>query len=138
MSKGNIYISNYPEKSPEWYWQAGLHDACIIGVEAFELPYDYNEFTKDKSKYDQNLLVLKMNAEGAIFDTSVKEIRLYNYKILTQDISLENRKKVWWLSDRLIEDGDHYILEIDLQDFDSYPNEFTFKIKFGWAEVDRK
>lgn len=136
--QGNIYISSYPDNPPEWYWTMGLHDACITNVETFEFPFDYNKFSRNKSKYDRNLLTLEIDAKGALGDTSVKEIRLHNYKILTQDISLENRKELWWLADRLSEDGDHYVLEIDLQDFDSSPKEFTVKIKFDRAEVDRK
>lgn len=138
MSKGRIYTSNYPDNPPEWYWTSGLHDACIIGVEAYDFPNDYDKFTRDKQKYDRNLLVLKIDAEGAMYDSSVKEIRLHNYKILTPEISLENRKELWWLGDRLTREGDRYILEIDLQDFDSWPEEFTVKIRFDRAEVDRK
>lgn len=134
----NVYFSNYPDDPPEWYWTLGLHDACITGVEALEIPFDYGKFSGNKSKYDRNVLILMIDAKGAIYDTSVKEIRLYNYKILTPEISLENRKKLWWLADRLSEDGDRYVLEIDLQDFDSDPEEFTVKIKFDRAEVDRE
>ena len=137
-SKGNCSPSRFTENPPEWYWASGLHDACITNVETFEFPFDYAKFTRDKGKYDRNLLVLEIDAKGALCDTSVKEIRLHNYKILTQDISLENRKAMWWLSDRLSKDGDHYVLEIDLQDFDSYPEEFTVNIRFDRAEVDRK
>lgn len=82
-------------------------------------------------------MTLKLDAEGAIYDNSVKEIRLFNYKILTNDISLEGREKTWWLGDSLVDHGDYYTLEVDLQDFDSYPEEFTFKIQFERAEVDR-
>ena len=45
-----------------------------------------------KNKHNRNLLKLKIDSKGAIYDTSVKEIHFYNYKILTPDISLENRK----------------------------------------------
>ena len=83
-------------------------------------------------------MTLRVNAKDAIYDNSVKEIRLFNYKILTDDISLEGREKVWWLADRLVNHGDYYTLEIELQDFDSDPEDFTFKIKFERAEVDRK
>lgn len=138
MAKSREYISLYPENTPEWYWISGLHDAGIVGVESFEFPFDYNKFIGAKSKYNWNLLVLKINAKGALYDNSVEEIRLYNYKILTPDISLEGRKTIWWLADRLSEQDDHYILEIDLQDFDSFPEDFTFKIKFDRAEVKRK
>lgn len=137
MLKGNIYISDYPDNPPEWYWTSGLHDACIIGVEAFDFPLDYNRFVGNKSKYDRNLMTLKINAKGAMFDDTVKEIRLYNYKSLTDSISLEGRNKVWWLADRLSDHGEYFTLEIDLQDFDSEPENFTYKIKFERAEVDR-
>ena len=100
-------------------------------------PFDYNKFIGEKNKYNRNLITLKINARGALYDSEVKEIRLFNYRILTEDISLENRDRVWWLADRLVDHGDCYTLEIDLQDFDAYPEEFTFKIKFERAEVDR-
>lgn len=70
---------------------------------------------------------MRINANGALYDNEVKEIRLFNYRILTEDISLEGRDKVWWLADRLVDHGKYYTLEIDLQDFDAYPEEFTFK-----------
>ncbi len=138
MAKGRVYISNYPDNPPDWYWVRGLHDACIVDVEAFEFPFDYNKFVGAKNKYNRNLMTLKINAKGALYDNTVKEIRLYNYKILTDNISLEGREKAWWLADRLVDHGDYYTLEIDLQDFDSDPEDFTFKIKFEMAEVDRK
>ncbi len=137
MAKGKVYISDYPDNLPDWYWISGLHDACIVGVEAFEFPFDYNRFAGRKTKYNRNLMTLKINAKGALYDNTVKEIRLFNYKILTDHISLEGREKVWWLADRLVDQGDYFTLEIDLQDFDSDPEGFTYKIKFERAEVDR-
>ena len=137
MPRCKEYQSKYPDNAPEWYWRSGLHDAVIIGVESFEFPFDYNKFVGEKSKYNRNLFVLKIDATGAMFDSAVKEIRLFNYKIISDSINLEGRKKVWWLSDRLTEENGDYFLEIDLQDFDSFPQEFTFKIKFARAEVDR-
>ena len=47
MAKGKVYISNYPDNPPQWYWVSGLHDACIIGTESFEFPFDYNKFNGD-------------------------------------------------------------------------------------------
>lgn len=138
MARNRVYTPHSPDNPPEWYWVNGLHDAGIVSVEKIEFPFDYNKFVGEKSKYNRNLLVLKINAKGALFDNSVEEIRIYNYKILTPDISIENRKTIWWLTDRLSEEDNHYVLEIDLQDFDSYPEDFTFKIKFDRAEVKRK
>ena len=137
MAKGKEYISNYPDNPPQWYWISGLHDACIIGTESFEFPFDYHKFIGEKNKYDRNLITLRINAKNALYDSKVKEIRLFNYQILTEGISLEGREKVWWLADRLVDHGGCYTLEIDLQDLDSDPEEFTFKIKFERAEVDR-
>lgn len=59
------------------------------------------------------------------------------FRFLSDNTELKNRKKIWWLADRLSEENGHYVLEIDMQDFDSFPQEFTFKIKFDRAEVDR-
>ena len=138
MAKGSVYISNYPDSLPEWYWIRGLHDACILDVEAFEFPFDYRKLVSKKDKYNRNLMTLTISAKGALYDNTVKEIRFFNYKILTDHISLEGRNKVWWLADRLVDHGNYYALEIDLQDFDSDPEHFTFKIEFERAEVERK
>ena len=129
--------THQPENPPEWCWARGLHDAGITDVEVFEFPFDYNKFVGQKSNYNRNLLKLKIDSKGAMYDTSVKEIHFYNYKVLTPDISLKNRKIIWWISDRLIANSDRFILEIDLHDFNSYPEDFTFKIRFQRAEVVR-
>ena len=91
MAKGKEYISNYPDNPPQWYWISGLHDACIIGVDLFEFPFDYHKFIGEKNKYNRNLITLRINAKGALYDNNVKEIRLFNYRILTEGISLEGR-----------------------------------------------
>ena len=137
MSKGRIYISSHPDNPPEWYWVSGLHDACIVGVESFEFPFDYNKFVGEKNKYNRNLFAIKINAKGALYDNTVKEIRFFNYKVLTDQITLIGREKIWWMADKLVDHGDYYTLEIELQDFDSDPEDFTYKIKFERAEVDR-
>ena len=137
MSKGRIYISSHPDNPPEWYWVSGLHDACIESVEYFEFPFDYNKFVGEKNKYNRNLFAVKINAKGALYDNTVKEIRFFNYKVLTVQITLIGREKIWWMADKLVDHGDYYTLEIELQDFDSDPEDFTYKIKFERAEVDR-
>ena len=136
MPRGKVYTSSYPEDTPEWYWTDGLHDACILDVEYFEFPFDYNKYVR-KTLMTKNLLLLKMDASGALYDKDVKEIKLFNFEILTKDIDLRGRKQVWWLADRLTEKDGQYYLEIDLQDFDSFPEDFTFEIKFDRAEVVR-
>lgn len=137
MAKGKVYASSYPDNPPDWYWVNGLHDACIVNVEYFEFPFDYNKFVGNKNSYDRSLMLLKINASGALYEQDIKEIKFFNFKIITNNIELQGRNKVWWLADRLTEKDGHYYLEIDLQDFDSYPEDFTFEIKFDRAEVVR-
>ena len=134
---GKVYTSGYPENPHEWYWINGLHDACIIGVETIENSFDYDKFVKENNKFIRNQLTLKIDAEGALYDREVKEIRLFNYKILSEDISLIGRKEIWWLADRLVDRGEYYTLEIDMQDLRSKPRDFVFEIKFESAEVIR-
>lgn len=126
------------QEYPDWYWVSGLHDACIIGVDTLEFPFDYKKCVTEKEHYSRNVLILKLKASGAMFDHTVKEIRFYNYKILTKEISLQGRGKIWWLGDVLTESNGHYNLEIDLQDLDADPTDFTFRLQFDRAEVDRK
>lgn len=137
MAKGKVYASSYPDNPPDWYWVNGLHDACIVNVEYFEFPFDYNKFVGNKNSYDRSLMLLKINASGALYEQDIKEIKFFNFKIITNNIELQGRNKVWWLADRLTEKDGHYYLEIGLQDFDSYPEDFTFEIKFDRAEVVR-
>ena len=39
------------------------------------------------------MLSLKIGAKGALFDSHVKEIRFYNYKILPESIDLTGKSK---------------------------------------------
>lgn len=110
MAKDREFYTEYPENPPDRYWEAGLHDACIVGAEIYEFPFDYNKYTREKNKYDRNMLSLKIDAKGALYDSHVKEIRFFNYKILPESIDLTSfelseKNKVWWLADRLSETG---------------------------------
>ena len=77
MEKGKIFQTEYPENPPDWYWKSGLHDAFIIGVETYEFPFDYNKYAVQKNQYDRNMLLLKIDAKGAMFDFRIKEIRFF-------------------------------------------------------------
>ena len=126
-----------PESPPEWYWVKGLHDAHIPLVESFEFPFDYDRFTREKNTYDRNCLTLTVDAAGAMFDTSVREIRLYNYKYLTPETTLEGHGILWWIGDRLTVSDGRFELEIDLYDGEAFPEEFTVRVRFERAEVER-
>ena len=137
------FYTKHPENPPAWYWEKGLHDACIVGVETCEFPFDYNKYTSEKNKYDRNMLTLKIDASGAMFDVHITEIRFYNYKILSEDIDFTSGKllgktKAWWLADQLTEQDGRYELDILLHAFDSHQKQFHLKLRFDRAEVDRK
>ena len=65
MAKGREFYTEYPENPPDRYWKGGLHDSCILGAWAYEFS----------------------------FDSRVKEIRFYNYKILPESIDLTGKSK---------------------------------------------
>ena len=136
MAKRNSQTHS-PESPPAWYWVKGLHDAHITLVESFEFPFDYDRYTREKNTYDRNCLTLTVDAAGAMFDTSVKSIRLYNYKYLSPETALEGHGTLWWIGDRLTVSDGRFELEIDLYDGEAFPEEFTVRIRFDRAEVER-
>ena len=136
MTKRNSQTQS-PESPPAWYWVKGLHDAHITLVESFEFPFDYDHFTREKNTYDRNCLILTVDAAGAMFDTSVREIRLYNYKYLSPETTPEGHGTLWWIGDRLTVRDGRFELEIDLYDGEAFPEEFTVRVRFERAEVER-
>ncbi len=143
MAKGRIFYTEYPENPPDWYQDNGLHDACIVGVDTYEFPFDYNKYTAEKNKYDRNVLSLRIDAKGALYDSRVKEIRFYNYKLLPESVDLMSlepfeKNKVWWLADQLTEQNGKYELDILLEICVPHQRQFHLKLRFDRAEVDRK
>ena len=143
MGKHRNFYTEYPENPPDWYWESGLHDASIIGVDTYEFPFDYDKYTAKKNKYDRNVLSLKIDAKGALYDSRVKEIRFYNYKLLPESVDLmslepSEKNKVWWLADQLTEQNEKYELDILLEICVPHQRQFHLKLRFDRAEVDRK
>ena len=52
------------------------------------------KYKGDKSKYDRNILTLKISTKAVQYDKTVKEIRFFNYKTLSADIPLKCFGKV--------------------------------------------
>ena len=113
---------------PDWYWKKGLHDARILHAEELLFPCDYKNARPERTAFK-----LHLNAQNAIFETKIKNITLYDYQILSEFESLDG---VYWLSDTLTEENGRYILEIILCSL-LYKNEFSFKISFTYADVER-
>ena len=110
---------------PQWYWHRGLHDALVLGVETQEFAYDVTQ-----AKPVRNCMTICLDARGALFDTSVTAIRLYNYKVL-QGTEL---KGCHWMQDRLLREKEKFILDITALGKD----DFLYSVRFDFAEVERK
>ncbi|MBO5324288.1 MAG: DUF4085 family protein [Oscillospiraceae bacterium] len=112
-------------KTPEWYWVYGLHDAQIISVTTKESGWN----PKD------NCLILKLNCDGVVGDANIVEIRFFNFKILTNGLDINLLNGGWWLSDDLSEIDNRYLLELK---FDTAKcNTQQLKLRFMRAEVIR-
>ena len=110
---------------PQWYWLRGLHDALVLGVETQEFAYDVTQV-----KPVRNCMVIRLDARGALFDTSVTAIRLYNYKVLRGT----ELKGCYWMQDWLRREKDKFILDITALEED----DFLYSVRFDFAEVERK
>ena len=112
---------------PAWYWEKGLHDAIIKNITLCPLNYDYTQKNPIR-----NYLLIEIDSSHALFDSTIKEIKLFNAKILSEK---NNYCGYWWVKDTLdIIDG-KYILKIDVG-YEKEKN--TIIIKFDSAEVIRK
>lgn len=121
-------LTEYYNQLPDWYWKRGLHDAQIVSVSESILTPNYKE---KNPKY--NCLEIKLDSEGALYETDIKKICLYNYKIRTQiDIS----KKIWWMSDTIqLLDNGKYLLEIEYVTIKEDHKQFV--IEFEIPEIER-
>ena len=133
MKKNDLSVSDEKPKLPEWYWHRGLHDAKIVRIEKLELPYDYKQRIPTR-----NCFVVHMDSKQAMFDTSVREIRLFNYKILTADLSSPDIEGTYWITDQLTEENGKYVLQVELQKCGRNSTyNFILKIRFESAEIIR-
>ena len=106
-----------------FYWGKGLHDANIINCK--EITFDYNVEEKNPIR---NCLELVIDSRHALFDTTIKGIRLYNYKILSD---LKNPLNLWWKEDKLETKNNKFILTIFGH------NDEIFIIRFDKGETIR-
>ena len=106
-----------------FYWGNRLHDADILDYK--EITFDYN--VKERNPI-RNCLELVIDSSHALLDTSIKGIKLYNYKILSE---LKKPRKIWWKEDKLETESNKFILTIY-----GHNNE-VFIVKFDKGEVIR-
>jgi len=129
MSKMNEEIVS---ALPEWYWQKGLHEAKIVDIEEQELAYDYKQ--RDPVR---NCIVLHLDSRMALFDSSVKEIKLYNYKLCSPEAAVQDLCGTWWLKDNLSITDTGYSLAITFKRIGKRASreELVVEIQFKYAEV---
>jgi len=133
MKKNDLSVSDEKPRLPEWYWNRGLHDAKIVRIEKLELPYDYKQRIPTR-----NCFVVHIDSKQSMFDTSVREIRLFNYKILTADLPTSDIEGTHWITDQLTEENGKYVLQVELQNSGKKSRyNFLFKIRFESAEIIR-
>lgn len=60
MPVKTYYSGNCTDDDLTWYWEQGLHDAEITGIEEVELAYDYTERNPLRT-----CLVIHLNTEHA-------------------------------------------------------------------------
>ena len=117
---------------PEWYWTRGLHDAKILSVSELQLTPNYLE-----KNPKINCFKIELDCDNAMYEYNIKTIRLYNYKIKSNDLDINLLNGGWWLSDEIINKGDqYYFLNIK---FDTAKCKTKhLEIAFKQAEVIRK
>ena len=78
----------------DWYWKNGLHDAEIKKIQHVDVEYDFS--LKNPIR---NILIIDLDSRNALFDTSVKSLEFYNYKLI-QDI--DDIIGFWWIKDEVL------------------------------------
>lgn len=125
-------LEEYYAQFPDWYWKYGLHDAVILSVSELQLAPNYKE-----KPFKYNCLEIELDCHNAMFEQNIKTIRLYNYKIKTPDIDINNIDKPWWISDTIKElENKHYLLEIKIES--ARGNRKDFIVEFEIPEIERK
>ena len=111
---------------PDWYWVKGLHDAQVTDLSFIDFDYDYT-----KRNPTRNCMTIQLDTRSAMFDTSIKAIKLLNSKIVQGDTDFVG----WfWKDDILKPSHKGFELQITLI---SNRNTKICKISFENAIVEK-
>lgn len=72
---------------PDWYWRRGLHDARITAIRT------------DTAATGETVVILSLDSKNALWDTEIREIRLYTVGRQKPLPCMENWHALYWLSD---------------------------------------
>lgn len=107
------------QQLPDWYWTRGLHDAVVLSVISRE-----------------NCLEICLDSTNAMLERDIKKISLFNYKIQTPEVTLEDLENTWWLRDSLQTLSNHrYLLEIVFES--GRRKRKRFAVLFNTASIER-
>ncbi len=107
------------QQLPDWYWTRGLHDAVVLSVISRE-----------------NCLEICLDSTNAMLERDIKKISLFNYKIQTPEVTLEDLENTWWLRDNIQTLPNHrYLLEIIFENGKRKRKSFT--VLFKNASIER-
>lgn len=124
--------SDHTGKVPDWYWRKGLHDAHILRTEDILLPFDHTQPNPCR-----NCFTIHLDASQAMFDTGVKSISLYNYKVIVDESGIggygDGLDGCYWMQDNLKYENGKYLLDIIALGED----DFHYIIRFEKASIER-
>ena len=107
------------QQLPDWYWTRGLHDAVVLSVISRE-----------------NCLEICLDSTNAMLERDIKKISLFNYKIQTPEVTLEDLENTWWQRDNIQTLPNHrYLLEIIFENGKRKRKSFT--VLFKTASIER-
>lgn len=119
-------------KAPDWYWRYGLHDAFILSALEIDL------FPDCKFKNPRrNCLEIYLDSSQALYEKNICKISLYNYKVKTSELKINELENSYWLSDTLTQlPNKKHLLEIKV--VTAHVKRKQFAVEFEFAEVERK
>ena len=130
-------LEEYYAQFPDWYWKYGLHDAKIFSVRELDLTPDWKE-----KQPKRNRLEILLDSKNALYETNIKRIFLYNYRIVNmkmnaaEPVTLEAFRNIYWMGDSVEQQDDgRYLLEIECTD--SHSNFMYLTVEFEIPEIER-
>lgn len=118
------------KQMPDWYWIYGLHDAKIKSVS--ELILEPNWKSKERS---YNCLEFCIDCSGALYESNITKISLFNYKIKACEGGISWYGDTWWMYDELTQTPNGFTLTLTTENIKG--NRKSLTVLFEAAEVLR-
>ena len=132
LEKAMKDLQEHYDNLPDWYWKKGLYDSEIKSVKEISRP------DKRLHASDYILLEISLDSSGAEYDSDIKALYFYNYRVTSgnRDLLLKDAIGTWWFDDKPSETKDGKLkLELVLKDINN--NELKYVIEFDRVEIIR-